>query len=142
MPADAPTTPVRPRTPGWGSVVIATVATFGVLVSAGIVAIVVAGFLQWGPTLAPVLDNGIPILVLFLGMALAGRVAADVAGQRGPFAAVGTAAMVAVLGSALARSSEAHGDGIEPSQVAYATAIVLVVVGGTALLIRRRRARG
>ena len=141
MTTDAPATPVTPRSPGWGSVVIAVIATFGVLVSSGIVAVVFAGFLQWGPAIAPILDNAIPLFILFLGMVLCGRVAVDVAGNRGTVASVGTAAIVAVLGAAVSRSSEAHGDGIEALQVVYATVIVLVVVGGTALLLQRRRAK-
>jgi hypothetical protein len=135
------TTSTRPRTPGWGSVVIGIAATFGVLISSAVVAVVFAGFLQWGPTLAPVLDNGIPLLVLVLGMLLCGRVAVDVAGRRGTITAVGTAVLVAVLGLAVSRSSDAHGDGIEPTQVAYATAAVLLLVGGSALLIQRGRVR-
>ena len=139
----APTSDVtgERRVGTWGSVVVAAVATFGVLVSAAIVAVVVAGGLQWSRSISPAVDNAIPVVVLVLGMLFCGRVAADIAGHRAVTSVVGTALVVAVLGLAVSRSSQAHGDGIEPWQVAIASLAVLVVIGGSAYLIVWRRAR-
>lgn len=130
----------EPR-PGWGAVVVGTAAVFGVLVSSALFAVAVAGFLQWGRPLAPFLDDGLPLLVLGLGMLLCGRVAVDVAGSRAVLCALGAALLVLLLGLTVSRSSEAHGDGIEVFQVVVASLVVLVVVGAGALVGQRRRAR-
>jgi hypothetical protein len=121
--------------------VLGTAAVFGLLVSSGVLAVAMAGFLQWGPRMAPVLDNGFPILVLVLGMLLCGRVAVDMAGPRGALCGVGAALLVGAVGLTVSRSSEAHGDGLEPPQVLVAVLFVLVFVSGPALLVQRRRAR-
>ena len=126
----------EPR-PGWGAVVVGTAAVFGVLVSSALFAVAVAGFLQWGRPL----DDGLPLLVLGLGMLLCGRVAVDVAGSRAVLCALGAALLVLLLGLTVSRSSEAHGDGIEVFQVVVASLVVLVVVGAGALVGQRRRAR-
>jgi hypothetical protein len=132
---------VAARTPGWGSVVTGTAAVFGIIVSGAVLGVAVAGFLQWGPTLASALDDGLPLAVVGLGMVLAGRVAVDVAGRRGVLCTVGAAGIVTALGITLSRSSEAHGDGIEVYQVLVATAVVLVLSGGTAVFVAARRTR-
>jgi hypothetical protein len=133
--------PAPPSRPGWGAVVVGTAAVFGVLVSSALFAVAVAGFLQWGRPLAPLLDNGIPLLVLLLGMLLCGRVAVDVAGSRAVLCAVGAALLVLLLGLTVSRSSEAHGDGLEVGQVVVAVLVVLVVVGAGASAGHRRRRR-
>lgn len=126
-----------------GAGIVAVAAGFGIVVSSVLVAVVVAGALQWGSHVPPMVDDGAPLVVLAMGMALAGRVTVDVAGRLGVASAVGTAALVAILGTMLGKASEAHGDGIEGLEVTFATAAVLVVVGGTAWLVRHRRvARG
>ena len=124
--------------PGWASVLTATATVFGLLVSSGVVAVVIAGALQWS-SVSPSLDNLLPLVALAAGMVLAGRVAVDVAGGRGVLAAVGAAVLVAAVGAALSRTSEAHGDGLEAIQVVEATVAVLVVTGGAALVTARRR---
>jgi hypothetical protein len=129
------------RMPGRASVVTGSVAVFGMVVSALLAAVVVAGFLQWGPAWSPLVDNGLPLLVLVLGLALAGRVAVDVSGRHAVLAALGATALVGLVGLFLARTSDAHGDGIEPVQVLEACAVVLAVVGLTAWLVVRRRTR-
>jgi hypothetical protein len=125
----------------WGTVLTGTATVVGLLVSSGVVAVLVAGALQWTSALSPFLDNLIPLLVLFAGMLLAGRVSVDVSGQRGPLAVVGAAAVVAAIGWALSRTSEAHGDGIEAQQVIGATLVVLLVTGLAAVVTARRRRR-
>ena len=122
---------------GVGATVTAAVAAFGLVMSSTLVAVVAAGALQWLPALPPMLDPAGPLLALGAGMALAGRVAADVAGRRGVRAAAGAAVLVAALGMALSRASEAHGDGVEPPWVALAATCVFVVVGGSAWLVQR-----
>ena len=122
-------------------VVSAALAVFGLVVSSALFSVVVAGLLQWG-TIAPWLDNAVPIAVLVLGLMLCGRVAVDIAGEAGALATLGAAIVVALVGLSISRSTEAHGDGVEPHQVLIAAVVVLVLTGGTALLVeRRRRAR-
>ncbi len=125
---------------GIGATVTAAVAAFGLVMSSTLVAIVAAGALQWLPALPPMLDPAGPLLVLGAGMALAGRVAVDVAGPSGVRAAAGAAVLVAALGMVLSRASEAHGDGVEPPWVALAATCVFVVVGGSAWLVQRHNA--
>jgi hypothetical protein len=123
-------------------ILAATAAVFGLLVSGGVFAIVVAGLLQWGPAYPDWLDDGLPLLVLAIGMLLAGRVAVDVAGPRGGLlAALLAAVLLGVLGYAVSRSSEAHGDGVEVGQVLLAVLVVMLLAGGSAALVGRRRAR-
>jgi hypothetical protein len=121
-------------------VVSAALAVFGLVISSALLAVVVAGLLQWG-NLAPGLDNAVPILVLVLGLMLCGRVAVDIAGSAGVLATVGAAGLVALVGLSISRSTEAHGDGVEPQQVLLAALIVLVLTGGTSMLMDRRRRR-
>ncbi len=121
------------------TVLVGVIATFGVLMSSAVAAIVVAGALQWNHGVAHALDNAFPLVVLFLGMVLSGRVAVDVAGQRAITSVVGAAVIVAALGMAVSITSEAHGDAIEPLQVAVATLVVLVVVGSSSWLVSRHR---
>jgi len=123
------------------SAVVAAATVVGLLVSSGLVAVVVAGSLQWTHGLSPLLDNAIPLAVLTAGMVLAGRVSVDVAGPHGPLAVLVATGVVTAIGWALSRSSEAHGDGIEPQQVLLVTAVVLVVTGGSAVMTLRRRRR-
>lgn len=117
---------------------VGTLAVVGLLFGSAIVAVAVAGMLQWG-TLAPWLDNAVPLAVLALGMMLAGRVAVDVAGRGGPLCTVMAAGLVALVGALVSVASEAHGDGIEGWQIAVASACVLALSGGTAWLVQRRR---
>ncbi len=122
-------------------IVVGTATIFGLLVTSALVAVAVAGFFQWTPNVSPILDDGLPLALVFLGMVLSGRVAVDIAGGLGIACATGAALLVALIGYAVSRSSEAHGDGLEIQQVFLAAATVLVVVGGTALVIDRRRRR-
>ena len=74
---------------------------------------------------------------------LTGRVAVDIAGRAGIAGTVGSALVLLVLGLAISRSTEAHGDGIEPRQVLMAALVVLALTGSSAWWVsRRRRARG
>lgn len=131
------------RVPRWEATLTGAAAVFGLLVSGAVLAVAVAGFLQWGPTYPAVLDDGLPLVVMAAAMLLAGRVAVDVAGRRGVLSAAGAALVVAVLGMTISKSSEAHGDGIEPVQVLVATVTVLVLTGGSAWFVaHRREARG
>jgi hypothetical protein len=116
-------------------------AALGLIVAAALAGVAMAGLLQWNqlPNLPRFVDSAAPLVVLALGMLLAGRVAVDVAGRLGPVAAAGSALVVLVLGLWLSRASEAHGDGVEPLQVGLAALVVLVVVGGSSLLVQRRR---
>ena len=125
------------RVDGW-SVAIGTAATFGLAVSSGLTAVVVAGMLQWG-SLPGWLDDALPIVVLLLGLLLCGRVAADVAGARGPWCGLGAGLLTTAVGLAVGSVSEAHGDGLEVNEVAVAAAVVTVLVAGSAWLIHRRR---
>ena len=125
----------------WATVLTGTATVVGLLVSSGVLAVLVAGALQWTSSLSPFLDNLIPVVVLFAGMLLAGRVSVDVAGRRGPLAVVGAAVVVALIGWALSRSSAAHGDGVETQQVVLATLVVLLVTGTGAVVTARRRRR-
>ena len=122
-------------------VIVGVAATLGLLVAAALAGVAVAGFLQWNqlPNLPRFADNAVPVVVLVLGMVLAGRVAVDVAGRLGPLAAAGCAVVVLGLGLSLSKASEAHGDGVEPLQVSMAALAVLVVVGGSALIVTKRR---
>jgi hypothetical protein len=129
------------RSAGWGDVLAGTAAVFGLLVSSGVGAVVVAGLLQWRPTLAPALGTGLPLAVLAIGLMLCGRVAVDIGGSRAILCVVGASMVVAGLGLLYSKSSESHGDGIEPLQVLVATLTVLLVVGATATLVSRRRRR-
>ena len=121
-------------------VVSAALAVFGLVISSALVAVVVAGLLQWG-SLAPGLDNAVPIFVLVLGLMLCGRVAVDIAGGAGVLATVGAAGLVALVGLTISHSTEAHGDGVEPPQVMLAALVVLVLSGGTSMLVDWRRKR-
>ncbi len=121
------------------TVLVGVLATFGVLMSSAVAATVAAGLLQWDHGVAHALDNTIPLVVLFLGMLLSGRVAVDVAGQRAITSVVGAAVIVAALGMTVSSTSDAHGDAIEPWQVAVATLVVLVVLGSSSSLVSRHR---
>lgn len=121
-----------------GTVLVGTAACFGLVVSSGILAVVAAGSLQW-LNLPASLDNAVPVLVLLAGLLLSGRVATDVAGRRGVLCGLGTAALVALIGAAVARAGEAHGDGIEPQQIAVAAVVVAVLCAGNAWWVARRR---
>ena len=123
-----------------GDALVGMLAVAGLLFASGLVAVVVAGMLQWG-NLVPWLDNAIPILVLALGMILAGRVAVDVAGRGGLLCTVLAATVVALVGALVSRASESHGDGIEAWQIAVASGCVLILTGGTAWLVQQRRRR-
>ena len=123
------------------SAVVAAATVVGLLFSSALVAVVVAGSLQWTHGLSPLLDNAIPLAVIALGMMLAGRVSVDVAGPHGPLSVLVATAVVTAIGWSLSRSSEAHGDGIELQQVLAAAAVVLVLTGGSAVLTLRRRRR-
>lgn len=102
-------------------------------------ATVVAGALQW-VNMAPWLDDTIPLVVLGLGLLLSGRVAADVAQHRGSHAGVAAGFLVFAFGLALSWATEAHGDGVEPQHAVAAGVVVTATTGGTAWLLRRRRA--
>jgi len=119
-------------------VVSASVAVFGLMISSALLAVVVAGALQWG-RVTPWLDNAIPIIVLVFGLTLCGRVAVDIAGAGGVLATFGATALVALVGLSVSRSTEAHGDGLEPQQVLLAALVVLVLAGGTSVLVHRHR---
>jgi hypothetical protein len=120
------------------AVVVGTLAVFGLLFSSAVIAVIVAGMLQWG-SMPPWLDDAIPVAVLVVGLAISGRVAVDVAGGQGVWCTLGAAVLVAAMGTVVSRSSEAHGDGIEAGQILVATLVVLLVSGTTALLVGRRR---
>jgi hypothetical protein len=122
-------------------VLVGVAASLGLIVASALAGVAVAGLLQWNklPNLPRFADNAVPVVVLLLGMLLAGRVSVDVAGRLGLVAAAGSALVVLALGLSLSRASEAHGDGVEPVQVSLAALVVLVVVGGSALLVTIRR---
>jgi drug/metabolite transporter (DMT)-like permease len=90
-------------------------------------------------SLARWLDDGIPLAVLAGGLLLSGRVATDVAGRLGALCALGAAVLVGLVGTAVSRAGEAHGDGVEAGQIAVAVAVVLVLTGGSALWVEHRR---
>lgn len=121
------------------TVVTGSAAVLGLVVSGAVLAVAVAGLLQWGPHVPALLDDGIPLVVLAAGMLLGGRVAVDVAGRGGLVSCLLAAVTVAVLGDAVSRASEAHGDGIELQQVLLAGLVVLVLTSGSALLVLRLR---
>ncbi|GAB3653657.1 hypothetical protein GCM10027596_04370 [Nocardioides korecus] len=121
-----------------GAVVTGALACFGLVISSALVAVVTAGALQW-VNLPGWLDNGIPVVVLLGGLALAGRVATDVAGRWGPWCGLGAAALVAAIGAALARAGEAHGDGVEPVQVVVGFVVVAALTCSTAWWVAHRR---
>jgi hypothetical protein len=121
-----------------GAFLAGAAASFGLVISSALVAVVVAGSLQW-VHLPAWLDDGIPLVVLAGGLVLAGRVATDVAGRLGPWCGLGAAILVAVVGIAVSQAGEAHGDGVEPSQIAIASATVLALTGGGAWAVSRLR---
>ena len=123
-----------------GAVLAGAAAAFGLVVSSGLVSVVVAGFLQWGKL--PIwLDNAIPLLVLAGGLLLSGRVATDVAGRFGPLCGLGAALLVGVIGLAVSKAGEAHGEGLELWQIAIAVGVVGVLTGGAAWWVGRSRSR-
>ncbi|HEU4566959.1 MAG TPA: hypothetical protein VFR99_02930 [Marmoricola sp.] len=128
---------------GWHAVetaVVGMLAVVGLLFGSALVSVAVAGTLQWGH-LVDWLDDAIPLAVLGLGMILAGRVAVDVAGRGGVVCSLLAAGVVAGVGVLLSRATQAHGDGVEGWQAAVAAGCVLVLTGGTAWLVQRRRRR-
>ncbi|MEO5654031.1 MAG: hypothetical protein ABIN79_07365 [Marmoricola sp.] len=125
----------------FADIVVGTATIVGLMVTSAIVSVTVAGFFQWTPNVSPILDDGLPLALLVAGMVLSGRVAVDIAGGLGIASAALSAMLVLLIGYAVERSSEAHGDGLEIRQVMLAALVVLVVVGGTAFLIDRRRRR-
>ena len=127
-----------------GAVLIGSLAAFGIIISGAVLALVAAGFMQWRSGIPHYVDEGLPLLLLFGGMLLAGRVAVDVAGSLGIVSAAGAAALVGLLGLMVVRDTAAHGDSIDPAQVGIAALVVLLLVGGTAWVVnwhRRRRLR-
>ncbi len=121
-----------------GAVLAGVAATFGLVVSSGLLAVVVAGLLQWR-NLPVGVDNAIPLVVLGGGLLLSGRVATDVAGRLGPLCGVGAGLLVGTIGIAVSRAGEAHGEGIELWQIAIAVSVVSVLSGGGAWWVARRR---
>lgn len=140
---DAPTpAPGRRSVLGATSrVVTGTAAAFGLAIAAALLAVVFAGIEQWASP-PPWVDNVVPYLILVVGLALAGRVAADVAGTLGVWCGLGAGLLTLACGTAVSRSSEAHGDGLEMASVVIAAVVVTVVIGGVAAATgRARRAR-
>lgn len=121
-----------------GAVLAGSAATFGLVVSAGLLAVVVAGSLQWGKLPAG-LDNAIPLAVLGGGLLLSGRVATDVAGRFGPLCGLGAGLVVGIIGMAISRAGEAHGEGIELWQIAIAVTVVSGLSGGSAWWVGHSR---
>jgi len=121
-------------------VIAGAVAVFGLVISSTLVAVVVAGALQW-MNLPSWLDDGIPLAMLVSGLILSGRVATDVAGRFGPWCGIGAAILVGLIGSAVSVAGEAHGDGLEPAQIALAVLLVMVLTSGGAWWVSLRRAR-
>ena len=115
-------------------------------ISGAVLGLVAAGFMQWRPGMPlHLVDDGLPLLFLFGGMLLAGRVAVDVAGSLGIVSAAAAAAVVGLVGLMVVKDTAAHGDSIDPPQVGLAALVVLLLVGGTAAIInwhRQRRQRG
>lgn len=126
----------RPTT---ATVLIGSLAAFGITVSGAVLALAVAGFLQWKVHLPDLFDDGLPLLILAGGMLIAGRVAVDVAGRAGTLCALGAAVLIGAIGMEISITTEAHGDAVEPVQALYAAMLVLVIVGGSAWAITRRR---
>ncbi len=122
-------------------ILVGTATIVGLMVTSALVAVAVAGFFQWTPNISPILDDGLPLALMLAGLVLSGRVAVDIAGGLGIVCAALAATLVMVIGYAVEHSSEAHGDGLEIQQVLLAGLVVLGVVGGTALLVDRRRRR-
>ena len=123
-----------------GAVAAGVAASFGLVISGAVVAVIAAGVLQW-VNIPRWLDNLIPLLVLAGGLLLSGRVATDVAGRFGPWCGVGAAALVGLLGAAVSKAGEAHGDGVEPTQIVVAFLTVLALTGGSAWWVSRQRSR-
>lgn len=139
-----PTSPAPPRNIGtstFGNVAIGSLAAFGIIVTSAVLGAVVAGMLQWRSTVPDLIDDGLPLAVIAAGLVMAGRVAADVAGRHGPYCAVGAAILTGAVGMAVETATSAHGDAIEPPQVAIAALTVLVVTGTAAAVVQRRRHR-
>jgi hypothetical protein len=135
------TTRARRRPSRTLDVLVGIAAALGIIVSSALTGVAVAGLLQWNrlPNLPRFADNALPVVVLLLGMLLAGRVAVDVAGRLGLVTALGAALVLLGFGLLLSKASEAHGDGVEPLQVSIAALVVLVVVGGSAAWVTNRR---
>ncbi|GCD89988.1 hypothetical protein [Nocardioides sp. LS1] len=141
MTADTPVdTPVRPprRIRTVSAVLTGTAAAFGLTISGGLLAVVFAGVEQWA-NLPAWLDDASPYAVLLAGLALAGRVAADVAGRYAAWCGLGAGLLVLAAGAAVSRSSEAHGDGLEMPTVYVSAVVVALAVAAFALLSRRLR---
>jgi hypothetical protein len=124
----------------FGAVLAGAVATFGLVVSAGLVAVITAGVLQWA-NLPAWLDNAVPLVVLAGGLVLSGRIATDVAGRFGPWCGLGAAVLIGLIGTAVSMAGEAHGDGLEPMQIVVAVGVVMVLTSGGAWWVGRHRAR-
>jgi len=134
------TTDIRPprRSSTISAVLTGIAAAFGLTVSGGLLAVVLAGVEQWA-NLPAWLDDSAPYVVLLAGLALSGRVAADVAGRHAPWCGLGAALLTLAAGAAVSRSSEAHGDGLEMPSVYVAALVVGLAVSGSAVLSRRLR---
>lgn len=123
-----------------GAVIAGAVAVFGLVISSALVAVVVAGALQW-MNLPAWLDDGIPLVVLVDGLILSARVATDVAGRLGPWCGIGAAILVGLIGCAVSVAGEAYGDGLEPAQIAQADLLVMVLSSAGAWWVSLRRTR-
>lgn len=117
---------------------VAAVAALGLWVSSGMLAVVVAGLLQW-KSVPGWSDTVVALVVVGGGLFLGGQVAEDVAPRRGLVGVGLAAAVVGLLGWMLACSAEAHGDGLEMRSVAAAV-VVVAVVGGAGAWWRARTA--
>lgn len=122
-------------------IVIGTLSGFGIIISGAVMALLLAGFMQWSGSLPSIIDDGLPLLLLAGSMLMAGRVVVDVAGRLQVWCVVGTAALVGALGMLFAQKTQAHGDAIEPLQVLLAMLVVLLLVGSSAWWVTHRRRR-
>jgi len=118
----------------------ATFAAFGLMCTSAVLAVVVAGALQWS-SLPLWLDNTAPVIVLGLGLFFAGRITTDVAPGRGTHAALGAGALVVVIGLSLSWATEAHGDGVEAQHAVWAGVVAAAVGAAGARWAEHRRAR-
>ena len=122
-----------------GNVIVGSLAAFGIIVSSAVLSVVVAGLLQWRSSFPDFIDDGLPLLVIAAGMVMAGRVAADVAARHAIWCAVGASLLTAAVGMVVEATTAAHGDALEPPQVAIAAVVVLLITGASAWAVQHRR---
>lgn len=123
------------------AVLTAAWASFGLVVGGGLAAIVTTGLLEGLERVPEGVSSAAGVVVFLAAMLLAGKVCAEVAGERAFSAAAVTVLTTGVLGWAAATASEAKGEGLEVTTIAYLTAGLATLLGASVWLARRRRDR-